>query len=210
MAVKRIDHVAIVVPELDEAIAFYRDVLGLRLERVEQVAEQEVTVAFFPTGDSEVELLEPATESSGVARFLEKRGPGMHHLCLEVDDIRQTLDDLRARGVELIDEQPREVGGGKKLAFLHPRSTYGVLIELYELPAAPPAARVQQQAAPAQTLGRQLAIELRALRAGASAFWRALRTPVPSAPAPKTNGNGNGNGGPVGITIKAEGEMLDE
>ncbi|NLH08372.1 MAG: methylmalonyl-CoA epimerase [Chloroflexi bacterium] len=208
MAVKRINHVALVVPDIEEATAFYRDVLGLRLERVERIYEQEVTVAFFPVGNSKVELLQPTTDTSGVARFLEKRGPGMHHLCLEVDDIEETLEALRARGVELIDEQPRETADGKKMAFIHPRSTYGVLIELYELPASHPVARLQQ-VAPVQTLGRQLAIELRALRAGASAFWRALRTPTPSAPVSKANGNGNGST-PIGITLKAEGEMLEE
>jgi len=188
VAVKRIDHIAIVVPDIDEAAAFYRDVLGLTLERIEHVAEQEVVVAFFPTGDSEVELLQPTTADSGVARFLEKRGPGIHHLCLEVEDICRTLADLKARGVELINEEPLQGSGGKKMAFIHPRSTYGVLVELYELPRRP------------RGLDR-LALEVRALRAGVSGFWEALRT---APPIEQPNGNGKG------ITLKAEGDIIPE
>lgn len=206
MAVKRIDHIAIVVPDLGEATSFYRDVLGLRLDRVERVDEQEVTIAFLPAGDSEVELLEPTTSSSGVARFLEKRGPGMHHLCLEVDDIEQALAELKAHGVELIDEQPVEGGDGKKMAFIHPRSAHGVLVELYELPARPRLHVYQPSAA--EALRQRLALECRALRAGAEAFLQELRTPAVAPP--NGNGNGHANGNGHGIMLKAAGQMLDE
>lgn len=199
MAVKRIDHIAIVVPDIEEATAFYQGVLGLPLERVERIDEQGVTVAFFPIGGSEVELLAPLNETSGVARFLEKRGAGMHHLCLEVDDIAQALADLQARGVELIHEMPLEDASGKKMAFIHPRSTYGVLIELYELPAVPQVERAPNLAA----LGRRLALEVRALSAGLVAFWQELLAPATLADV-AANGNGKG------ITLKAEGEVLAE
>ena len=134
--IKRIDHIAIVVPDVDQALEFWRDTLGLPLTGVENVAEQQSQVAFLPAGDSEVELVKPTTETSGVARFLAKRGPGLHHICFEVDDIDATLAALKARGTRLIDETPREGAGGKRLAFVHPESTNGVLVELYELARA--------------------------------------------------------------------------
>ena len=132
--IKRIDHIAIVVDDLDGALTFWRDTLGLELAQVEAVPEQQSTVAFLPAGESEVELVRPTTTTSGVARFLSKRGPGIHHICFEVDDIAATLADLKARGVRLIDEIPQIGAGGKQIAFIHPESAYGVLIELYELP----------------------------------------------------------------------------
>ena len=134
--IKRIDHIAIVVADVDQALEFWRDTLGLPLTGVEDVAEQQSQVAFLPAGDSEVELVKPTTETSGVARFLAKRGPGLHHICFEVDDIDATLAALKARGTRLIDETPREGAGGKRLAFVHPESTNGVLVELYELARA--------------------------------------------------------------------------
>ncbi len=132
MSVKRIDHIAIVVPDIDEAQVFYRDVLGLELAHIEQIDGQEVIVAFFPVGGSEVELLKPTSETSGVARYLANRGPGIHHLCLEVDDLQAMIDNLKERGVQLINEQPTIGNGGKKVVFVHPKSTFGVLIELVE------------------------------------------------------------------------------
>lgn len=132
MAVIRIDHIAIVVEDIGEARGFYEEALGLNLTHVENVEEQESIVAFFPTGGSEIELVQPTSNDSGVARYLAKRGPGIHHICLEVDDIQATLDDLKARGVELINETPTTGSGGKQIAFIHPRSTSGVLIELYQ------------------------------------------------------------------------------
>ena len=130
----KINHVAIVVPDLEEARAFWVDALGLKLERVDDVPEEAVRVAFLPTGESEIELLEPTDSESGVARYLDKRGPGIHHLCLEVEDIEAVLGRLQARQVELINETPRTAADGKKYAFVHPRSTGGVLLELYEIP----------------------------------------------------------------------------
>ena len=136
MAVIRIDHIAVVVEDIENARGFYEDALGLNLTHVENVEEQESIVAFFPTGGSEIELVQPTTDNSGVARYLAKRGPGIHHICLEVDDIQATLDDLKAKGVELINETPVTGSGGKQIAFVHPRSTSGVLIELYQAAGA--------------------------------------------------------------------------
>jgi methylmalonyl-CoA/ethylmalonyl-CoA epimerase len=132
--IKRIAHIAIVVDDIEAALGFWRDGLGLSLEGVEDVPEQRSTVAFLPAGDSEVELVKPTDDESGVARYLAKRGPGMHHICLEVDDIEAALDHLRARGVRLINEQPTHGAGGRRVAFIHPESTRGVLVELYEEP----------------------------------------------------------------------------
>jgi methylmalonyl-CoA/ethylmalonyl-CoA epimerase len=132
MGIKKIDHIAIVVPDIDQALTFWRDALGLALTHVEEVAGQAVQVAFLPTGESEVELIKPTTETSGLAKYLDKHGPGMHHICLEVDDVQSTLDQLKAKGVQLINEQPTVGAGGKKVAFVHPKSTGGVLIELVE------------------------------------------------------------------------------
>ena len=135
MPVKRVDHIAIVIPNLEEAQAFYRDALGLAVTHVELVEDQEVTVAFLPIGGTEIELLEPTNDTSGVAKFLDKRGPGIHHICLEVDDIEAALTRMKAQGVQLINEEPVTGSGGKKIAFAHPKSTYGVLIECNRRPA---------------------------------------------------------------------------
>ena len=143
--IKRIDHIAIVVDDIDLALDFWRDTLGLDLAHVEAVAEQQSAVAFLPTGDSEVELVKPTTDTSGVARFLAKRGPGLHHICFEVDDIEATLATLKARGARLIDDRPRIGTGGKKVAFVHPDSTHGVLVELYELTPNEPVRRLVSQ-----------------------------------------------------------------
>jgi methylmalonyl-CoA epimerase len=132
--IKKIDHIGIVVHSIEEALQVYKGALGIELTDVEEVPEQAVRVAFLPVGESEIELVEPLTASSGVARFLEKRGEGVHHICLEVEDIEATLDHLADKGVRLIDEQPRQ-GAHGRVAFLHPKSTHGVLIELIEKPA---------------------------------------------------------------------------
>jgi methylmalonyl-CoA/ethylmalonyl-CoA epimerase len=131
--IKNINHIAIIVPDLEGAVAFWEGALGLKLARTESVPEEGVDVAFLPIGDSNVELLKPTVADTGVARFLEKRGPGIHHMCFEVDDIEATLEQLRARNVQLINEQPQEGHGGRKYAFVHPKSTGGVLVELYQL-----------------------------------------------------------------------------
>src|ERR1700687_4857359 len=114
--IKRIDHIAIVVDDIDGALNFWRDTLGLELTHVEVVADQQSAVAFLPTGESEVELVKPTTSTSGVARYLAKRGPGIHHICFEVDDIAATLAELKNRRVHLIDETPHTRTGGEKIA----------------------------------------------------------------------------------------------
>lgn len=131
--IKRINHIAIVVDDIDSALLFWRDALGLELSHVEDVPDQQSVVAFLPSGESEIELVKPTSSDSGVARFLEKRGPGLHHLCFEVEDIEATLARLKSHGVHLINETPTLGTGGKKIAFIHPKSTHGVLVELYEL-----------------------------------------------------------------------------
>ena len=131
--IKKIDHIAIVVRSIEEALPTYEGALGLELTEVEEMPEQAVKIAFLPVGESEIELVEPLTTDSGVARFLEKRGEGLHHICLEVEDIEAALQDLAAKGVRLIDEQPRQ-GAHGRVAFLHPKSAHGVLIELIEKP----------------------------------------------------------------------------
>lgn len=141
--IKKISHIAIVVPELEEGMGFWVDALGLKLEHVEHVADQGVDVAFLPAGESDIELLQPVDPQSGIGRYLEKRGPGMHHICFEVDDIVQTLARLKEMNVPLINEQPTIGTGGKKIAFIHPKGTGGVLVELYELTPEEPERRLE-------------------------------------------------------------------
>ena len=130
--IKRIDHIAIVVEDIDATLGFWRDALGLELAHIEDVPEQKSLVAFLPVGESEIELVRPTTDDSGVAKYLQKRGPGMHHISLEVDDIEGMLAQLKAKGVRLINETPMQGAGGKQIAFIHPESTRGVLVELYQ------------------------------------------------------------------------------
>lgn len=132
--VTKINHVAIAVPDLDNSLAFWKDALGLELNHVEDVPSQKATVAFFPVGDSEVELVKPTADDTGVAKFLAERGGGMHHLCMEVDSIDEMLASLKEKGVRLINETAL-VLPGRKMAFIHPKSTGGVLVELYEIVA---------------------------------------------------------------------------
>jgi methylmalonyl-CoA epimerase len=129
--IKKIDHIAIVVRSIEEALQVYQEALGLELTDVKEMSEDAVRVAFLPVGESEIELVEPLTTDRGVARFLEKQGEGMHHICLEVEDIEAALQDLATKGIRLIDQQPRQ-GAHGRVAFLHPKSTHGVLIELIE------------------------------------------------------------------------------
>ena len=131
--VNRIDHVAIVVDDIEKALRFWRDGLGLEVSRVEDVPEQGAQVTFLTIGDQNVELVKPTDDESGMSRFLEKRGPGMHHIALEVEDIQDSLDHLDAAGIRLIHEVPVVGAGGRHIAFIHPESTHGVLVELYEL-----------------------------------------------------------------------------
>ncbi|MCL4266595.1 MAG: methylmalonyl-CoA epimerase [Anaerolineae bacterium] len=132
--IKKISHIAIVVPKLEQATSFWAEALELNVSHQELVSDQGVSVAFIPVGESDIELLEPIDPTSGVARYLEKRGPGMHHICFEVDDMDATLARLKAANVPLINEEPTMSADGKKIAFVHPKGTNGVLVELYELP----------------------------------------------------------------------------
>ena len=125
-----LDHIGIAVSNLDEALRFYRDALGLEVEAPEEVASQHVRAHFVPVGAAALELLEATAETSPIAKYLSKRGPGIHHITLRVDDIRAALDRLKARGVRLIDEEPREGAHGSLVAFVHPSSAHGVLVEL--------------------------------------------------------------------------------
>jgi methylmalonyl-CoA/ethylmalonyl-CoA epimerase len=126
----KIDHLGIAVESLDEALAFYRDALGLEVSGTETVEDQGVHVAMLPVGESRVELLEPVGPDTPVGKFVAKRGPGLHHVCYRVTDIHAALDRLRAAGARLIDEQPRRGAGGHLVAFVHPSATGGVLVEL--------------------------------------------------------------------------------
>lgn len=128
--VENIEHIAIAVESLEESIPFYRDVLGLSLETVEEVPSQKVRVAVFKVGSSKFELLEPTAPDSPISRFLATKGPGLHHVALTTDNLAQRLKDLRARDVRLIDEVPRPGAEGKEIAFLHPKASGGVLLEL--------------------------------------------------------------------------------
>jgi methylmalonyl-CoA/ethylmalonyl-CoA epimerase len=125
-----LDHIGIAVGDLSQALAFYRDALGLDVEPPEEVPSQRVRAYFVPVGEAALELLEPTSADSPIAKFIEKRGPGVHHVTLRVDDLREALGRLKARGVRLIDEAPREGAEGALIAFVHPASTHGVLVEL--------------------------------------------------------------------------------
>ena len=132
----RVHHVAIVVKDVDAALAFYRDILGLTVELILPVPDDKVTIAFLPIGESKLELVMPTDETTGVARFLANRGEGFHHVCFEVPHIADTLTRMAIDGVELIDTVPRK-GAEGPVAFLHPRSCHGVLVELIEAPGGP-------------------------------------------------------------------------
>jgi methylmalonyl-CoA/ethylmalonyl-CoA epimerase len=168
----KIDHIAIVVEDIDLALGFWRDALGLELSHVEDVPDQESVVAFLPTGASEVELVKPTTEDSGVARYLRKQGPGIHHICFEVEDIEETLEQLKDNGIRLINETPLIGTGGKKIAFVHPKGTHGVLVELYELTLEEPEIRLMR----ARNLARRVLAGGRAMSSTALDFLRAVRT----------------------------------
>ncbi|MBF6591699.1 MAG: methylmalonyl-CoA epimerase, partial [Ktedonobacterales bacterium] len=134
----RIDHVAIVVADLDAALSFYRDMLGITPSRVLDFPREGVKIAFLPLGGpggSEIELLEPSDPTTGIARFLEKRGQGLHHICLEVPDIDRALGELRASGARVLDDAPRPTAEGRGI-FLHPQGTSGVLLELVQRDAS--------------------------------------------------------------------------
>ena len=132
MKVLKVDHIGIAVKSIDETKQLYGELLGLNHAGSETVAEQKVTTAFFPVGDTEVELLESTSPDGPIAKYLEKKGEGIQHIAFRVENIEESLAELKAKGVQLIDEKPRSGAGGAKIAFLHPKSTFGVLIELCE------------------------------------------------------------------------------
>jgi len=133
----RLNHVAVLVPDLEEALLFWQEQLGLTLDHLETISSMEVKIAFLPLGESEIELVQPTTATSGLAKFLEKHGPGLHHICLEVDNLTAKLVELERQGVKLIDREPVLMDDGRQLAFVHPKSAGGVLVELYQLPEIP-------------------------------------------------------------------------
>jgi methylmalonyl-CoA/ethylmalonyl-CoA epimerase len=128
----KINHVAVVVADIDESLKFWRDALGIAVDHIEDVPSQKSQVAFLPVGDTEVELVKPTAPDTGAAKFLAERGGGMHHLCFEVDDLVGMLAQLKGKGIRLINEEPIELPG-RRMAFVHPKSTGGVLVELYEI-----------------------------------------------------------------------------
>lgn len=132
----RVHHVALVVRRLDDALALWRDLLGLPVDQIVAMEPDGVRIAFLAVGESKVELVEPTDPGTGVARFLESRGEGFHHVCFEVPDLAAALTTLAGKGVELVDSCPRR-GAEGPVAFLHPRSTQGVLVELIEAPGGP-------------------------------------------------------------------------
>lgn len=134
MKILGIDHLGIATESIDRAAPFWSAILGLPVAGRETIAEQKVTTAFLPVGESELELLEATDPDGAVAKFIAKRGAGLQHLALRVDDLDAALAELKAKGVRLIDEQPRRGAGGTRIAFLHPQSTNGVLLELTERP----------------------------------------------------------------------------
>ncbi|MBE2267405.1 MAG: methylmalonyl-CoA epimerase [Anaerolinea sp.] len=129
----KINHIAVVVEDVNTALKFWQTALGLPLHHVEHNEGEEVDIAFLPVGEGEIELIAPFTETSGVAKYLAKKGAGLHHLCLEVDDIEAAVTRIIGAGAEMINEQPKTRPDGTRYAFVHPKSTGGVLLELYQL-----------------------------------------------------------------------------
>jgi methylmalonyl-CoA/ethylmalonyl-CoA epimerase len=132
MKILKIDHLGVAVNSMEEGKKFWTDVLGLEFVGSETVEAQKVTTGFFPVGESEVELLESTSSDGPVAKYIEKKGAGMQHIAFGVENIEEALEELKAKGIRLIDEKPRNGAGGKKIAFLHPKATGGILVELCE------------------------------------------------------------------------------
>ncbi|OPJ54822.1 methylmalonyl-CoA epimerase [Alkalithermobacter paradoxus] len=132
MNVTKVDHIGIAVKNLDEALKFYEEVLGIKCEGTEVVEEQKVKVAFLPVGDTEIELLESTSEDGPIAKFIEKKGEGIQHIALRVDNIENAIEEMKEKGIKMIDEKPRYGAGNAKIAFCHPKSTSGILLELSE------------------------------------------------------------------------------
>ncbi len=132
MRVIKVDHIGIAVKSISEALKLYEETLGIKCEGIEEVPEQKVKTAFLPIGDTEIELLESTAPDGPVAKFIEKRGEGLHHIALRVENIEEALEELKKKGIRLIDEKPRKGAGGARIAFLHPKATGGVLLEICE------------------------------------------------------------------------------
>lgn len=130
MNISHIEHIGIAVSDLDEAIAYYQDQLGLKCYAVEEVADQKVKTAFFKVGDTKIELLESTDPEGPIGKFIEKKGPGVHHIAFAVDDVNKSLSEAESNGIRLIDKQKRKGAEGLNIGFLHPKSTLGVLTEL--------------------------------------------------------------------------------
>lgn len=132
MKIKHIDHIGIAVKEIEQATRFYTEILGIQLQNIEEVTDQKVKVGFFPITDSEIELLESTAPDGPVAKYIENKGEGIQHIAFRVENLEETLQELKTKGVRLIDEAPRKGAGGAKIAFIHPKETNGVLVELCE------------------------------------------------------------------------------
>ncbi len=130
--IEKLNHVAVVVADIDAALSFWRDALGLDPAGVKDMPEQKSRIAFLPLDGSEIELVQPTDPESGIAKYLAKRGPGMHHLCLEVRDLDEMIARLKTKGIRLIGDAPTTGAGGRRMIFVHPESAGGVLVELYE------------------------------------------------------------------------------
>lgn len=127
--VKKVDHIGIAVKSIQESLKLYRDIYGLDLAGIEEVEDQKVKTAFLPIGDTEIELLESTDPNGAIAKFIDKKGEGIQHIAFQVEDVEKALEEAKAQGIRLIDEKPRYGAGGAKIAFLHPKSTKGVLVE---------------------------------------------------------------------------------
>jgi methylmalonyl-CoA/ethylmalonyl-CoA epimerase len=134
MNISHIEHLGIAVKSLETAIPYYEEILGFKCYSIEEVADQKVKTAFFKVGQTKIELLEPTSPESTIAKFIEKRGEGIHHIAFAVDSVQKSLDEVAAKGIQLIDKTPRGGAEGLQIAFLHPKSTLGVLTELCEDP----------------------------------------------------------------------------
>ncbi len=132
--IKRIHHLAVLVEDINHSLQFWRDILGIAPSRITEVPQEGARIAFLPLGESEIELVQPTTRDTGISRYLENHGPGMHHVCLQVDDLSALLAQLKANSIQLINDAPVVGEDGKSYAFIHPKSTQGVLVELYQLP----------------------------------------------------------------------------
>ncbi|MEO0097289.1 MAG: methylmalonyl-CoA epimerase [candidate division WOR-3 bacterium] len=130
--IKKISHIAIAVKNIEEARSFYEEILGLKIEKIEEVKDRKVKVAFIPIGETRIELVEPISEDSPIKKFLEERGGGIHHICFEIKEIEKEMARLKEKGIRLTSDKPEKGAEGNLISFIHPKSTYGVLIELNE------------------------------------------------------------------------------